>query len=133
MATARSVLAIWLAALSWAGCAPPAHSGNTAIVSVPGAATGGYDERESRTHELVAQAQRAASRDNDAAIALYEEAVKLEPTNHRLLAGLGSLHIEKGAWDEVGRADPPDCSAPVPSFSIADDKGEKREMIAVMG
>ena len=33
----------------------------------------------------------------------------------------------------IGKADPPDCVAPVPSFSIADAKGETREMIVVMG
>ena len=33
----------------------------------------------------------------------------------------------------TGKADPPDCKAPVPSFAIADDKGETKEMIDVMG
>jgi hypothetical protein len=37
------------------------------------------------------------------------------------------------AVHKTGKADPPDCKAPVPSFSIADDKGETKHMIQVMG
>jgi len=32
-----------------------------------------------------------------------------------------------------GKADPPDCKSPPPSFSIADDKAETKDMIDVMG
>jgi hypothetical protein len=34
---------------------------------------------------------------------------------------------------KTGKADPPDCKAPVPSFSIADEKGETKDVIDVMG
>jgi hypothetical protein len=37
------------------------------------------------------------------------------------------------AVHKTGKADPPDCKAPVPTFSIADDKGEQKDMIDVMG
>lgn len=37
------------------------------------------------------------------------------------------------AVHKTGKADPPDCKAPVPSFAIADDKGEQKDMIEVMG
>jgi hypothetical protein len=37
------------------------------------------------------------------------------------------------AVHKTGKADPADCKAPVPSFSIADDKGETKDMIQVMG
>jgi len=37
------------------------------------------------------------------------------------------------AVHKTGKGDPADCKAPVPSFSIADDKGETKEMIQVMG
>ncbi len=34
---------------------------------------------------------------------------------------------------KTGKGDAADCKAPVPTFSIADDKGEKTDMIDVMG
>src|SRR5262249_54242912 len=37
------------------------------------------------------------------------------------------------AVHKTGKGDPADCKAPPPSFSIADDKGEAKEMIEVMG
>lgn len=37
------------------------------------------------------------------------------------------------AVHKTGKADPPDCKAPVPTFQIADDKGETKDMIDVMG
>lgn len=37
------------------------------------------------------------------------------------------------AIHKVGKGDEPDCKAPVPSFSIADSKDEKEDMIDVMG
>jgi hypothetical protein len=37
------------------------------------------------------------------------------------------------AVHKTGKGDPPDCKSAVPSFSIADDKGEKVDMIDVMG
>lgn len=37
------------------------------------------------------------------------------------------------AVHKTGKADPPDCKPPVPSFSIADDKGETKDMIEVLG
>lgn len=39
----------------------------------------------------------------------------------------------KCAIHKTGKGDPPDCKAPVPTFSIADDKGDKKETIDVMG
>jgi hypothetical protein len=39
----------------------------------------------------------------------------------------------KCAVHKTGKADPPDCKSPVPTFSIADDKGETKDMIDVMG
>ncbi|NUQ75695.1 MAG: hypothetical protein HUU21_19295 [Polyangiaceae bacterium] len=41
--------------------------------------------------------------------------------------------IPKCAVHKTGKADPPDCKAPVPTFSIADEKGETKDMIDVMG
>lgn len=41
--------------------------------------------------------------------------------------------IPKCAVHKTGKADPPDCKAPVPMFSIADEKGETKDMIDVMG
>jgi len=37
------------------------------------------------------------------------------------------------AIHETGEGDPADCKAPVPSFSIADEKGEEKAVIEVMG
>jgi hypothetical protein len=37
------------------------------------------------------------------------------------------------AVHKTGKGDPADCKAPVPTFSIADDKGEQKDMIDVMG
>ena len=34
---------------------------------------------------------------------------------------------------KTGKGDPADCKSPIPTFSIADDKGEKTDMIDVMG
>ena len=34
---------------------------------------------------------------------------------------------------KTGKGDPADCKVPVPTFSIADDKGEAKDMIDVMG
>jgi hypothetical protein len=39
----------------------------------------------------------------------------------------------KCAIHKTGKGDPPDCKTSPPSFSIADDKGEKTDMIEVMG
>lgn len=41
--------------------------------------------------------------------------------------------VPKCAVHKTGKGDPTDCHSPVPTFSIADDKGEKTEMIDVMG
>ena len=37
------------------------------------------------------------------------------------------------AVHKTGKGDPADCKAEVPSFSIADEKGETKDVIAVMG
>ncbi|MFO0759882.1 MAG: hypothetical protein U0359_25580 [Byssovorax sp.] len=39
----------------------------------------------------------------------------------------------KCAIHKTGKGDPPDCKSPIPTFSIADDKGETKDMIDVMG
>jgi hypothetical protein len=39
----------------------------------------------------------------------------------------------KCAVHKTGKADPADCKPPVPTFAIADDKGETKDMIDVMG
>jgi hypothetical protein len=39
----------------------------------------------------------------------------------------------KCAIHKTGKGDPPDCKSPVPTFAIADDKGETKDMIDVMG
>lgn len=39
----------------------------------------------------------------------------------------------KCAIHKTGKGDPADCKSPVPSFSIADEKGETKDMIDVMG
>jgi hypothetical protein len=39
----------------------------------------------------------------------------------------------KCAIHKTGKADPADCKAPVPTFSIADEKGETKDVIDVMG
>ncbi|UQA60242.1 hypothetical protein [Polyangium aurulentum] len=37
------------------------------------------------------------------------------------------------AIHKTGKGDPPDCKAPIPTFSIADEKGETKDVIDVMG
>ena len=37
------------------------------------------------------------------------------------------------AVHKTGKGDPADCKAPIPTFSIADEKGETKDMIDVMG
>jgi hypothetical protein len=39
----------------------------------------------------------------------------------------------KCAIHKTGKGDPADCKAPIPTFSIADDAGETKDMIDVMG
>lgn len=39
----------------------------------------------------------------------------------------------KCAIHKTGKGDPPDCKSPIPTFAIADDKGETKDMIDVMG
>lgn len=39
----------------------------------------------------------------------------------------------KCAVHKTGKGDPPDCKSPVPTYSIADEKGETKDMIDVMG
>jgi len=39
----------------------------------------------------------------------------------------------KCAIHKTGKGDPPDCKAPIPTFYIADEKGETKDMIQVMG
>jgi hypothetical protein len=34
---------------------------------------------------------------------------------------------------KTGKGDPPDCKSPIPTFYIADDKSETKDMISVMG
>ncbi len=41
--------------------------------------------------------------------------------------------VPRCAIHRTGKADPPDCKAPVPAFYIADEKGEKTEIIPVKG
>jgi hypothetical protein len=41
--------------------------------------------------------------------------------------------VPKCAVHKTGKADPADCKAPIPTFSIADEKGETKDMIDVMG
>ena len=39
----------------------------------------------------------------------------------------------KCAIHKTGKGDPPDCKSPIPTFAIADEKGEAKDMIDVMG
>ena len=39
----------------------------------------------------------------------------------------------KCAIHKTGKGDPPDCKSPIPTFWIADEKGETKDMIDVMG
>jgi len=41
--------------------------------------------------------------------------------------------VPKCAVHKTGKADPADCKAPIPTFSIADEKGEAKDVIDVMG
>ncbi len=41
--------------------------------------------------------------------------------------------VPKCAVHKTGKADPAECKAPIPTFSIADEKGETKDMIDVMG
>jgi hypothetical protein len=41
--------------------------------------------------------------------------------------------VPKCAIHKTGKGDPADCKSPVPTFSIADDKAETKDMIDVMG
>ncbi len=42
--------------------------------------------------------------DNDAAIAKYEEAVRVDPTNHRIFYKLALAHMKKEEWSAVAQA-----------------------------
>lgn len=47
-----------------------------------------------------------------------------------------STNFEKApkcAIHKTGKGDPPDCKSPIPAFSIADDKGETKDVIEVLG
>lgn len=65
--------------------------------------------------------------------------VHAEEVNGKKLSIVG--YIVKTNYDaappcavhKTGKADPVDCHAPVPTFSIADEKGETKDMIDVMG
>ena len=65
--------------------------------------------------------------------------VHFEDVNNKSLSLVG--YIVKTNYDtfpkcsihKTGKADPPDCKAPIPSFSIADEKGETKDIIDVMG
>ena len=65
--------------------------------------------------------------------------VHFEEVNGKKISIVG--YIVKTNFDEApacavhktGKADPADCKAPVPMFAIADEKGEKKDMIQVMG
>lgn len=65
--------------------------------------------------------------------------VHFENVNGKQISIIG--YVVKTNYDEApacavhktGKADTAECKAPVPSFSIADDKGETKEMIQVMG
>jgi hypothetical protein len=39
----------------------------------------------------------------------------------------------KCAIHKTGKGDPPDCKSPIPTFAIADEKGETKDVIDVMG
>jgi hypothetical protein len=41
--------------------------------------------------------------------------------------------VPKCAVHKTGKGDPADCKSPIPTFSIADDKAETKDMIDVMG
>jgi hypothetical protein len=65
--------------------------------------------------------------------------VHAEEVNGKQLSIVG--YIVKVNYDEApkcaihktGKGDPPDCKAPVPTFQIADEKGETKDVIDVMG
>lgn len=61
---------------------------------------------------------------------------EIEGKRISLVGYIVSVNYDKApecAIHKVGKGDPPDCKAPLPSFSIADTPGEEREMIEVMG
>jgi hypothetical protein len=65
--------------------------------------------------------------------------VHFEDVNQKKLSIVG--YVVKTNYQEApacaihktGKADPPDCKAPVPTFAIADEKGETKDVIDVMG
>ncbi len=65
--------------------------------------------------------------------------VHAEEVNGKNLSIVG--YIVKTNYDEApkcavhktGKGDPPDCKSPIPTFWIADEKGDTKEMIPVMG
>lgn len=65
--------------------------------------------------------------------------VHFEDVNGKQLSIVG--YVVKTNYDEApkcaihktGKGDPPDCKAPIPTFWIADEKGDSKDMIAVMG
>lgn len=66
----------------------------------------------------------------------WDEACKdeLAPSDDETIAGLGAC-VPECAIHKTGKADPADCSPPVPTFWIAETKDEKdpKKMIPVMG
>jgi hypothetical protein len=65
--------------------------------------------------------------------------VHFEDVNGKQLSIVGYIvktnyeDAPKCAVHKTGKGDPPDCKAPVPTFWIADDKGDTKDTIAVMG
>jgi hypothetical protein len=65
--------------------------------------------------------------------------VHVEDVNGKKLSIVGYIvkvnyeAAPKCAVHKTGKGDPADCKSPLPTFSIADDKGETKDMIDVMG
>lgn len=65
--------------------------------------------------------------------------VHLEDVNGKKLSIVGYVvktnfaEAPTCAVHKTGKGDPPDCKSPIPSFAIADEKGEAKDIIEVMG
>jgi hypothetical protein len=131
--TAAAVVALAVP-LCWIGCgqtekpyqAKPAYSGKRptlpAVPTLPDKARKDGDAFTvyGATHDLRSRVHSDDFRDKQTTIQGY-----VVKTNY---ADAPACSIHK-----TGKGDPADCKAPIPTFWIADDLGEKDELVQVMG
>jgi hypothetical protein len=86
------------------------------------------------THDLRSRVHRDDVNDKKLSIVGYIVRTNLVPCSKEdVMDGTVENCTPRCAVHKTGKADPPDCKAPVPTFWIADSKDEKTDMIQVMG